>query len=127
MLNKAYMIPATLTLPTVRRRDLLVAVGVLALAVALVVLVADPAMADPSTTSGGAGAGLGKTFQEWAKWLIPGTAAIVGIPAMSRGDMGTIVPLMIVVMVLGAFAFMTASGFESFAKPIIDSITNGKN
>lgn len=127
MFSKIHRFPA-FAVPAIRRRDVLIAIAFVALVIALVVLLADPALAAPDKQpSGDAGASLGKTFQEWAKWLIPGTAALVGIPAMARGDMSTIVPLILVVMVLGAFAFMTASGFHTFVQPIVDSLTGGTN
>jgi hypothetical protein len=95
-----------------------VLVVVVACAILMLGVVVDPAFAQQS-----AGEGIGKMFQGWAKWLIPGVAAIVGIPALARHDIAMMVGLLLVVMVLGAFAWMSADDLEKLARPIINSFT----
>jgi hypothetical protein len=98
------------------------------LAVTLLVLVVaavavDPALAAHKAGSTNAGEGLGKMLQGWAKWLIPGTVAVVGIPAVARHDFGMTISIVLVAMLIGAFAFMSADGFDKLVAPVLRSIT----
>lgn len=90
------------------------------LVVAITLIVADPALAQGGASSGPGK--LGELFKSWAKWLIPGVAALVGVPAIARGDMGQVVAIVLVSLLLGAFAFMNASQFETLVKPVLTAL-----
>jgi len=106
------------------RTSLVLAVAVLVVALLLAVAV-DPALAAPAAdgSSVNAGEGLGKMLQGWAKWLIPGVVAVVGIPAVARHDFGMTISIVLVAMLIGAFAFMDAAGFMKLVAPVVKSIT----
>jgi hypothetical protein len=97
------------------------AVAVLLAAVVLAVAV-DPASAQQAN-NGGVGKGLGQMLQEWAKYLIPGVVALVGIPAIARHDFGMAVSIFIVAMLLGAFAFISVDDFQKLVQPVLKSLT----
>jgi hypothetical protein len=102
-------------------RRFVVPCAVALLVAAVTLIIVDPALAD----AGGANAGpgkLGELFKNWAKWLIPGVAALVGVPAIARGDMGQVVGIVLVSLLLGAFAFMNAAQFETLVNPVLTAL-----
>ena len=83
-----------------RKLSLLVTAGALALTMA--VLAVDPVMAAESSDIG---KNVGKEITTWATALILGVAALVGIPALAKRDVGQAMSLGLVLMIVGMFAF----------------------
>jgi hypothetical protein len=114
--------------------------GVL-LAVVLMLAVAVPAFAnapvgaapDPNTVvrNGAAAAqgggstdaaqALGDQLLNWAKLVIIPIAALVAIPALFRRDVGHALVVLVIVVIVGAFAFDSA-GVQTFVTGVANSI-----
>ena len=106
------------------RKFIIVAVVAVAIVVALAIVV-DPAFASDDIrdrSNGGIGKGFGQMLQEWAKWLIPGAAAIVGVPMLARAEVGPAIMVFFLAMLLGAFAYMDDDTFRLLTKPVLDSL-----
>lgn len=109
-----------------KQRAVLLCVLVLVLALALV---ADPALAAPAGDGTGAGAGtgtdagqnLGRMLKGWAQDLILPFAALGGIGAYFKRDVGMAFSLLIITTVIGAFAY-TPETVKSFITHIWNGI-----
>lgn len=91
--------------------------------VVMVLVVADPALADPTKTTaeGGSttdiGKNLGREVQSWGSALLLGVAALVGLPALAKRDLGQSMVVAMITIVLGGFIFAGDT-----VKTMIDSI-----
>lgn len=84
------------------------------LVVALAVVVAvEPAFADTSRV----GKNVGDEVESWAKGLLLGVAALVGIPVLFRRDFAGGLVLAMLVIIVGAFVFAPAA-----VKAVISSL-----
>ena len=83
-----------------RKLSLLASSG--ALALMLAVAAAEPALAAQSSDIG---KNVGAEVRTWATALILGVAALVGIPALAKRNVGEAMSLLLVLMVVGMFAF----------------------
>jgi hypothetical protein len=74
----------------------------------MVLAVVDPALAQ-TTTNGGSttdiGKNLGDEVSSWAKALLLGVAALVGLPALAKRDLGQSMVVALITIVLGGFIF----------------------
>jgi hypothetical protein len=110
-----------MTVMTTSRRKVL---ALVALATVLVVMmVVDPALADntKTTADGGnttnIGQNLGREVQSWGSALLLGVAALVGLPALAKRDLGQSMVVAMITIVLGGFIFAGDT-----VKTMIDSI-----
>ena len=83
-----------------RKLSLLASAGALALMLAVVAV--EPAWAAESSDIG---KNVGKEVQTWATALLLGVAALVGIPALAKRNVGEAMALGLVVLIVGMFAF----------------------
>jgi hypothetical protein len=72
----------------------------LALAVVLVL-----AVIEPSFAASDIGKNVGGEVTSWAKGLLLGTAALVGLPALFRRDVGQGVVILLIVVIVGGFVY----------------------
>jgi hypothetical protein len=106
---------------TTSRRKVLALVAIVTLLMVLTVV--DPVLADPTTTTGGTGdttnigKNLGKEVQSWGSALLLGVAALVGLPALAKRDLGQSMVVAMITIVLGGFIFAGDT-----VKTMIDSI-----
>jgi hypothetical protein len=108
------------------------------LAVVLMLVVAVPAFADPGTTpdpntlvgNGAAAAQGGGTdaaqqlasqLLHWAGLIIIPIAALVALPALFRRDVGHALVVLVIVVVVGAFAF-DPGGVQTFVTGVANTI-----
>lgn len=83
------------------RRQVLLITG--ALAVALALVVAAPALADTSQI----GKNVGKEIKTWGSALLLGVAALVGLPALAKRDLSQGMLIVVLVLVIGGFIWAT--------------------
>lgn len=92
---------------TTRRWQVLVLVALAAMLMVLAVV--EPTLAQQTNTTGGSttsiGDNLGKEVQSWAKALLLGVAALVGLPALAKRDLGQSLVVALIAVVLGGFIF----------------------
>lgn len=106
---------------TTTRRKVLVPLALVT--VLMVLMVVDPALADPTKTTGDGGAttdigqNLGREVQSWGSALLLGVAALVGLPALAKRDLGQSMVVAMITIVLGGFIFAGDT-----VKTMIDSI-----
>jgi cobalamin synthase len=96
------------------RRELFFAMsGTAALAVALMLIGAEPVLAATSDV----GKNLGNEVKTWATTLLLGVAALVAIPVIAKRDVNGGVVLALLVVLVGGFAFAPEQ-----VKHVIDSV-----
>lgn len=83
------------------------------LVVLVVLVLVEPALADTSRV----GRNIGREVEAWAKGLLLGVAALVGIPVLLRRDFAGGLVLALLVVVVGAFVFA-----PSAVKSVISSL-----
>ena len=89
----------------------------------MVLMVVDPALADPTKTTPDTGStthigqNLGREVQSWGAALLLGVAALVGLPALAKRDLGQSMVVAMITIVLGGFIFAGDT-----VKTMIDSI-----
>ena len=96
-------------------------------AIMMVLVVVEPALAVAAKTpldEGGGGGGttdigqnLGREVQSWGSALLLGVAALVGLPALAKRDLGQSMVVAMITIVLGGFIFAGDT-----VKTMIDSI-----
>jgi len=99
--------------------SLLASVGVLALMLAVVA--AEPAVAAESSEIG---KNVGNEVKTWATALILGVAALVGIPALAKRNVGEAMSLLLVLLIVGMFAF-APSETKAIIKGVASAIAGG--
>jgi hypothetical protein len=75
-------------------------VSTVALAAAVALIVIEPAFAASDI-----GKNVGGEVTSWAKGLLLGTAALVGLPALLRRDIGQGVVIVLIVVLVGGFVY----------------------
>ena len=94
-----------------RRGRLMLALMLVAATAAFVVLMAGPVWAAQTSTTGGSqafangGTNIGNALEAWAKALLFGVAALMGLGALVRRSVGEGVTILILVVILGAFLY----------------------
>jgi type II secretory pathway component PulF len=105
---------------TSRRKVLALAALVTVL---MVLMVVDPALAEKTSTTADSGSttnigqNLGREVQSWGSALLLGVAALVGLPALAKRDLGQSMVVAMITIVLGGFIFAGDT-----VKTMIDSI-----
>jgi type II secretory pathway component PulF len=92
-----------------------VLVAVALVAVAIMLLIVDPALAQNATTttttpdSGGGGSGISHNLHveigAWAQALLLGVAGLVALPALAKRDMSQSLTILLIVIVVGGFVY----------------------
>jgi cell division protein FtsW (lipid II flippase) len=83
--------------------------------------VASPALAAESSEIG---KNVGNEVKTWATGLILGVAALVGIPALAKRDLGQAVSLLGVLLIVGMFAF-APNETKAIIKGVASAIAGG--
>ena len=84
-----------------RRRPLGVLATVASLSVVMAFVLVEPALAKPSDI----GENIGNEIEALAKACLLALAALLGIPALAKRDIGQAMTLLLVLVVVGMFAF----------------------
>jgi hypothetical protein len=105
-----------------RKSIMLIALVAMALAVLLVLLAVHPALAAPDPSGGDGktsqiGTNLGNEVRSWAKALLLGVAALVGLPALAKRDLSQSLVIAVIVLVVGGFIFA-----DGTVKTVIQSL-----
>lgn len=74
-------------------------------------------LAEPASAASEVGKNVGREVDTWAKAILLGTAALVGIPVFLRRDMGGALVLALLVVLVGGFVFAPAA-----VKDVIDGL-----
>jgi hypothetical protein len=85
---------------------------VVALAATLALGVVEPALAETTDI----GKNVGNEVNSWAKGLLLGVAALVGLPALFRRDVGQGLVIVLITVLVGGFVFA--------AKPVQNTISS---
>jgi hypothetical protein len=73
--------------------------------------------AEPANAASEVGKNVGREVDTWAKAILLGTAALVGIPVFLRRDMGGALVLALLVVLVGGFVFAPGA-----VKDVIDGL-----
>jgi hypothetical protein len=91
------------------------------LAVAFALITASSALAKPSGSGSDPAQNLANELTHWAELVVIPIAALVALPALARRDVGQAFVVLIILVIVGAFAF-DGPGVQRFVVTIANSV-----